>query len=221
MKPLLTLLILVGSLCSSVPAWSAVQNRRLEDINVISPRVLQRSVSPKFFKSLLISPVEGWIVVRANIVNTRLGGARVVHSELNGAYDQLALNFAEDLTISGYFGLGNRSGGSVLMHLLVYPIADGTMLLSFPTFDEAGGDQMVYWGCARLAVLKRDGKWTEIEGPEGLHGKGWAVRPVNRMQIVQSYRSDESLPPREKKYLPGPARPPSSVLEPIIASTKR
>jgi hypothetical protein len=50
------------------------------------------------------------------------------------------------------------------------------MALSFAHFDEAGGDQMAYYGCAKLAVLKRDGKWTEIEGPEGLQGKGWAVK---------------------------------------------
>ena len=77
MKPFLTILVLVGFLCSNLPARPVVQNRTLQDINVISLRVLQRSISPKFYKSLLISPIEGWIVVRANIVNTRLGGMRV------------------------------------------------------------------------------------------------------------------------------------------------
>jgi len=50
------------------------------------------------------------------------------------------------------------------------------MALSFAHFDGPGGDQMQYYGCARLAVLKSDGKWTEIKGPESLDGKGWAVR---------------------------------------------
>jgi hypothetical protein len=77
MKPFLTILILAGSFCS-IPA----EGRTLRDINVISPRVLKRSVSPKFFKSLLISPVDGWIVVRANLVKNRLMGARVLRSEL-------------------------------------------------------------------------------------------------------------------------------------------
>ena len=222
MKPLFTTLILAGFVCSNLSARAAVKERRLEDINVISPRVLQRSVSPKFYQSLVISPVEGWIVVRANVVNTKISGARVMRSELNGAYDQLALKFAEDLKISGYYGMEKPlCGGSVLLHLLVYQIADGTMILSFPTFNEPGGDQMFYWGCARLAVLKKDGRWVEIEGPEGLHGKGWAVRPANRLQVPGPTRCDEYIPPREKKFRPGPARPPASVLEPIIASTKR
>lgn len=222
MKPLVAISILVGFLTSSVLARPAVQARKLHDINVISPRVLQRCVSPKFYKSLVISPIEGWIVVRANVINSHLFGARVMHSELGGVYDQLALQFANDLKIAGYYSMDRpRSGGNVLVHLLIYQIADGTMVLSFPTFEEPGGNQMMYWGCARLGVLKKEGKWVEIKGPEGLHGRGWAVRPANRTLTGGTYRTSYGLPPREKKYLPTLPLPPSSVLEPIIASTKR
>ena len=213
MKPFLTILILAGSLCS-IP----VEARTLEDINVISPRVLKRSVSPKFFKSLLISPVEGWIVVRANLVNTRLSGARIMRSELGGAYDQLALQLANDLEIAGLNRMENphTGGPSVLVHLLVYQIADGTMVLSFPTLDDAGGNQLWYWGCARLAVIKRsDGSWVEIEGPEGLHAKGWAVRGH-----TDNWNNDPA-PPRAKNQRPKFATPGASVLGPIIASTRR
>jgi hypothetical protein len=58
------------------------------------------------------------------------------------------------------------------------------LVLSFPTFEEPGGDQIRYWGCAKLPVLKSDGTWTEIEGPEGLQGKGWAVRMANRSLTI-------------------------------------
>jgi hypothetical protein len=213
MKPFLTILILAASLCS-IP----VQGRTLQDINVISPRVLKRSVSPKFFKSLLISPVDGWIVVRANLVNNRLSGARVLRSELGGAYDQLALRLAKDLEIAGFNRMENphTGGPSVLLHLLVYQIADGTMVLSFPTLDDAGGNQLWYWGCARLAVVKRsDGSWVEIEGPEGLHAKGWAVRGV-----TDQWNNDPA-PSRPKHQRPKFTPPGASVLGPIIASTRR
>ena len=176
MKPFLTILILAGFLSQSASAMMPAQGRRLQELNVISTRVLQRSISPKFYKSLRVSPIQGWVVVRANIVNTRLGGPRIIHSELDGAYDELALKLANEALITGYYGIERPGiGGSVLLHLLIYKIADGTMVLSFPTFDEPGGNQMQYWGCSRLLVLKNDGKWTEIEGPEGLHGKGWRV----------------------------------------------
>jgi hypothetical protein len=192
MKPFLTILIVivlsVGSIVSAAPL---TRPRTLTDINAISTRVLQRSISPKFYKSLLISPIQGWVVVRANVAGTRLSGARIIHSELNGAYDQLALKLAKEQQIAGYFSVDRpHFGGSVLLHLLIYQIADGTMALSFPTFEEAGGDQMQYWGCARLAVLKNDGTWTEIEGPAGLQGKGWAVRQGMKNKVEALFKME-------------------------------
>jgi hypothetical protein len=102
---------------------------------------------------------------------------RVVHSELNGAYDSLALERAEALTISGYSALDKLNPtANVLVHLLIYQIADGTMALSFAQVDESGGDQQEYFGCAVLAVKKSDGKWTEIKSVDYLQGKGLALR---------------------------------------------
>jgi hypothetical protein len=189
MKPfILILFVLTACVGSSVAASSSPRARTITDLEVISTRVLQRSISPKFYKSLLISPIQGWIVVRANLAGTRLSGARVIHSELDGVYDSLALKFAKEAQIAGYYSIDrpHLGGGSVLLHLLIYQIADGTMVLSFPTFEEPGGDQMQYFGCARLAVLKADGNWTEIEGPKGLQGKGWSVRQglKNKMEAI-------------------------------------
>lgn len=189
MKPLLTILILVAFVRSGDAAPPLAQGRTLTDINVIPTRVLKRSISAKFYKSLMISPIQGWVVVRANISGTRLFGMRVIHSELNGVYDALALKLAKEAQIAGYYSIVNPNvRGSILLHLLIYRIADGTMALSFPQFDEPGGEQMEYLGCAKLAVLKSDGKWTEIKGPEGLEGKGWAVRAAgmgNELRIVK------------------------------------
>jgi hypothetical protein len=177
MKPLLTLLILLGFLDTSAPGLPLAQGRALTDINAIPTRVLKRSISPKFYRSLLISPVQGWIVVRANLTGTRLYGSRVIHSELNGLYDSLALKLAKEVLIAGYDSTERPNHApSVLLHLMIYQIADGTMALSFAHLDEPGSDQMEYWGCARLAVLKSDRTWTDIKGPESLEGKGWAVR---------------------------------------------
>jgi hypothetical protein len=189
MKPLLGILILVAFLRSSDAAPRIAQGRTIRDINIIPARVLKRSISPKFYKSLMISPIQGWVVVRANVSDTRLFGMRVIHSELNGVYDALALKLAKEAQIVGYYSIASPNiRGSVLLHLLIYQIANGTMALSFPQFDEPGGDQMEYFGCARLAVLKSDGKWTEIKGPESLEGKGWAVRAAgmgNELRTVK------------------------------------
>jgi hypothetical protein len=175
----------------SVEAAPPNQVRTITDLNVISTRAFQRSISPKFYKSLLISPVQGWVAVRGHLVGTRLSDLNVAHSELNGRFDKLALQLAKDVQIAGYYSIENpRSGIPVLLHLLIYQIADGTMVLSFPQFTEPGGDQMEYFGCARLAVLKHDGKWVEVQGPESLQGKGWAVRRGLRNDLAFIFKME-------------------------------
>jgi hypothetical protein len=192
---LLTAFIIVGLLCSTGAAPAPGQVRTLTDLNVISTPALQRSISPKFYKSLLVSPIEGWVVVRGNVAGAHLSGPRVVHSELGGRFDPLALQLAKEIQITGYYSIERpHFGGSVLMHLLIYQIADGTMALSFPQFTEPGGDQMQYFGCARLAVLKKDGQWIEIKGPESLHGKGWAVRQGQKNWVGAFFKSEMKVP---------------------------
>jgi hypothetical protein len=176
MKSLLTILVFLAFSGASFAASTPAKGRMLTDLNVIPTRVLQRSVSPKFYKSLTISPLEGLITVRASLSGTRLSGPKIIRSELSGLFDPLALQLAKEAQLSGNYTLENpHVTTSVLLHLLVYEIADGTMVLSFVHLDGPGGDQSEYYGCARLLVLKND-KWTEIRGPESLADKGTTVR---------------------------------------------
>src|SRR5437868_13388275 len=64
---------------------------------------LLRIVSPRFYKTLLISPVEGWIVARGQLAaGSHIFGARLIHSELGGAYAQIALDLGNNLQVIGY-----------------------------------------------------------------------------------------------------------------------
>ena len=189
--------VLLASLGSSIaaPAPASAKGRLLTDLKVIPTRVLQRSVSPKFYKSLLVSPLEGWITVRAQLSGSQLSGTRVIRSELKGLFDPLALQLAKEARIIGKNSIDRPNvKSSVLLHLLVYEIADATMVLSFAHFDEPGGDQMQYYGCSRLLILKA-GKWTEIKGPEGLDGKGWAVRQGLRDNMSTTVLLESRPPP--------------------------
>ena len=164
-----------GSTFAALPPSAKV--RTIADVSSIPPRVLQRSISPKFYKSLLVSPIQGCVIVRAQLSGTHLSGMKVVHSELNGAYDSLALERANAMTISGYSALDKLNPtANVLVHLLIYQIADGTMALSFAQLDEPGGDQQEYFGCAVLGVKKSDGRSTEITAVDNLQTKGLALR---------------------------------------------
>lgn len=69
---------------------------------------LQRIVSPKFCKSQLISPVEGYVVVRGHLSDGRFHGGQVTHSELGGAYDEMAMALANKFTISSVGHMGQQ-----------------------------------------------------------------------------------------------------------------
>jgi len=189
---LVILLILIGTLCGTMAAPPPAKGRLLTDLNIIPTRVLQRSISPRFYKSLLVSPLEGMIVVRGQLSGTRLYGAKVIGSELKGLFDSLALQLAKEVVIAKTDSIENPNvKDSVLLHVLVYQIADATMVLSFAHLDGPGGDQLDYAGCARLLILKA-GKWTEIKGPESLAGKGWAVRQSVKNNMGANKKLDMS-----------------------------
>lgn len=199
MKSLIIAVLSVGFLSSGFAANTPNATRRLGDLKVIPTRVLERTVSPKFFNSLVVSPVEGWIVVRANLSGTKFTGARVIHSELGGIYDPLALQLAKEATIAGNYAIERPNlTSSVLLHVLVYKIADGTMVLSFTHFDHPAGDQMQYWGSSRLLTLKAN-KWTEIMGPASL-GKGFTVRQGTKNNLTDNLRLDGRLAAETTNY---------------------
>lgn len=199
---LLPALILAAFLDSSSASPPVAESRTIKDVSSVIPlRVLQRSVSPRFYKSLRVSPIKGWVVVRAQLSGTRLTGSRVVRSSLDGAYDPLALELAKEVRIAGAYSLGKViPTHNVLVHLLIYQIADGTMALSFAHLDQPGGEQLQYFGCAKLSVRKSDGRWTEILGPESLQGKGLAVRDSgfrNDMKANLQLEQRHDTPPRD------------------------
>ena len=150
-------------LIATSPATAPAQ-RFLADIPGAHESLL-RTVSPKFYKTLLISPVEGWVVARGQLASgTRVFGARIIHSELDGAYDELALDLAKNLHVIGYphVELGDLTP-TILIHVLIYQIKDAKLALSFAHFDTAGGSQMRYYGCAWMAVQKPNHLWETID----------------------------------------------------------
>ncbi|MFN2508917.1 MAG: hypothetical protein ABR589_09110 [Chthoniobacterales bacterium] len=82
-------LIVAASLNHSIAASAAAQPS-IRDIPE-AREALRRIVSPKFYRSLEISPIEGRITVRGLLYGTHLVAAKLVRSDRNGAYDSLAL----------------------------------------------------------------------------------------------------------------------------------
>lgn len=194
MKTMPKILALAGVLSTGMIVAPIAPGRTIQDLDVMPTKILARSVSPKFFKTLLISPIKGWVVVRGNLSGTRLTGLRVVRSEPNDLNNHLALQRAKEVDIGGNYTLDHpNAGNSVLVHLLLYKTADGMLALSFAHMDGASGDQQQYYGCARLAVLKNGGGWVDIKGPEGLEGKGIAVRQGLRNNLELSLKLERPV----------------------------
>ena len=125
---------------------------------------LQRGVSPKFYKSLLISPIEGWIIVRGQLSGDHLVATKLVRSDLNGEFDSLALELANNLNVHASKQTSTLSGArNVLLHVLVYQAADGKLAISFANLEEPGGTQLKYTGAAWMAVLKANHLWETID----------------------------------------------------------
>jgi hypothetical protein len=187
MKPRLLLAIL----CALGFGIHFAEARSINDIPAAKESLL-RIVSPKFYRSLLVSPVEGWIVVRGDLLNDHLTGTKIVRSELGGNYDRLALDLANNLQIVDYTRVDRSDAPhAVFVHLLIYKIADGTMAISFAHFDQAGGNQLRYSGAAWLAVRKGD-NWATIEPrqltPHERRGPRMytlAVEPANSSRSLQ------------------------------------
>lgn len=141
---------------------AAAEVRSIRDIPAARESLL-RTVSPKFYRTLLVSPVEGWIVVRGWLSGTHLTNLKVIRSELNGEYDSLALDLAKNLEVLGLQPQETRLPPPVLLHVLIYQIKDGKLALSFAHSDEFGGTQLRYYGAAWLAWLKPNHLWETIE----------------------------------------------------------
>jgi hypothetical protein len=175
--------------------------RGINDIPAAKEALL-RIVSPKFYRSLAISPVQGWIVVRGDLVDNHVVGARVVRSELNGRYDDLALELARNLQVVDLTRVDtSNTGRPVLVHLLIYQIADGTMAMSFAHLEGAGGNQFRYSGAAWMAVQKGD-KWVTIE-PRRL--------TPNERRGPRMYTLAVE-PPASSRTVQGNGRPPITIM---------
>src|SRR4051794_38293720 len=176
---------------SMLPLAHSSDARSIKDIPAAKEALL-RIVSPKFYRSLSISPVQAWVVARGELVNDHLVGTRIVRSESAAGYEPLALELAKNLQIVDLTRVDRSNARrSVLLHLLVYQIADGTMAMSFAHFDESGGNQLRYSGAAWMAVRKGD-KWNTIEprqlAPNERRGPRTftlAVEPANSIRTVQ------------------------------------
>ena len=155
-----TLLLSLNSFAASAPPASA-NARTIGNLPGFPIAHLKTSLSPRLYKSLLISPVTAWVVTRAPDVQ----GAepKILRSDAGGAFDKLAQEFAKGWSSVGYDTTESRTQRPTLsVHLLIYKIADGLLAVNFSHNEKAfyhGRQHSEVW----VGVFK-DGKWTRVGG---------------------------------------------------------
>ena len=143
----------------------AARAGNIENTSGVASEPLRTAVSPKLYKSLCKTNIAGWVGVRGRLVGNHLTGPKVVHTDLNGAYDALALKLAGLWEMKGSNPpLGTYLPYTAMCYLLIYQLKDARMAVSYVNVDSAGGNQMAHYGQAWVAI-EENGKWKEITAP--------------------------------------------------------
>ncbi|MDQ6624101.1 MAG: hypothetical protein M3Y86_11550 [Verrucomicrobiota bacterium] len=144
------------------PAHVSANVRTIGTIADFPRESLRRGISGQLYKSLAISPIAAWVTARAPVTNASTGHAMIVRSDANGAFDKMALELANHYTVSGMNTIESRMAlDAIMVHLLVYKIADGWMAISFASMDDSRYAGYLQHGGAWVGVSK-NGQWTTI-----------------------------------------------------------
>ena len=181
----LLMALLFLSAAASFAARPPALKKTIKDLSRETPlALLQRSVGPKFYRSLLVSPLDDWNLVRAQVAGARLSRPNLIRRAADPVYDSLALKFASELTlVPNHRSASARQVDSALVHLLIYQIADGVMAVSFAYPEVPAARQSTDIGTVRLSVKTKNGRWTEIKGSGSVRERGRRIRRIDRMPM--------------------------------------
>jgi hypothetical protein len=114
-----------------------------------------RSYMPEAaYAKLINAPVKAWILVHGQIVNNRIAGARVAHSEANGVYDKIAMQMANGMQLYSDM-TSTRLASNVNIFVLIYGLPDGSEdAFAVAQNDSVGAANLIY---ARSIMLRHLG----------------------------------------------------------------
>jgi len=104
------------------------------------------------YARLINAPVKAWIVVRGQIIDNKVAGARVVHSEGNGVYDKVSVQLANGMELDA-FTTGSRLPPSVVVHILIYQLPKGEHAFCLAQNDTVGDANLIYSRSIKMRYL--------------------------------------------------------------------
>src|SRR5436305_3710896 len=101
MKIPFTLLFLIALAGESILGSSA-NARTMENIPGLPIASFRTDLPAQAYKRLAQEPIKAYLLLRGQIVNNTVTGARVIRSEGNGVYDKVAVQIADGMVLYSF-----------------------------------------------------------------------------------------------------------------------
>jgi hypothetical protein len=146
-------------------AGPTAHGRNMLDLPGFSAAGLRAYLPADAYRKLTNEPVKAWIQLRGQIFNSKVSGARVVHSEGGGVYDKAAVQIANGMKL--YTDVtASRLPPSVRVDVFVYQLPKGEHALAIAQDDSLGASNFVYSRSLRMAYLGLANQKTSTAKPE-------------------------------------------------------
>jgi hypothetical protein len=164
MKALPRLVILIATSAFLLAAVRA-DSRSMLDIPGFPVAGLHVYLPAEAYTRLVNAPVKAYIQLRGQIVNSKVAGSRVIHSEGGGVYDKASLQIANGMEV--YTDVTtSRLPPSVLVHVVIYQLPKGEHAIAVAQDDSLGGSNLVYSRSYRMVYLGLANQKQSAAGPK-------------------------------------------------------
>jgi hypothetical protein len=144
MKTLLAPLAVLAVVVSIVAPSGTASARTMLDVPGLPASALQVYMPKEAYSRLVNAPIKAYILVRGQVSNNKVSGARVAHSEANGVYDKIAMQMATSMTVYSDIA-SSRLHTNVFIHVLIYGLPDNSEdALAIAQNDAVGSADLVY-----------------------------------------------------------------------------
>ena len=164
MKALPRLLIVIAA-SSFFLATAPINARSMLDLPGFPAAALHVYLPAEAYAKLVNAPVKAYIQVRGQIINSKVAGSRVIHSEGGGVYDKASMQIANGMQL--YTDVtASRLPPSVLVHVVIYQLPKGEHAIALAQDDSLGASYFVYSRSLRISYLGLANEKQPAPGPK-------------------------------------------------------
>jgi len=164
MKALPRLLILLAA-SGFFFAVARVDARTMLDLPGFPAAGLRVYLPAEAYSKLVNAPVKAYIQLRGQILNSKVVGSRVIHSEGGGVYDKASVQMANGMEV--YTDVTtSRLPPSVLVHVVIYQLPKGEHAIALAQDDSLGSSNLVYSRSLRMRYLGLANQKEPAPGPK-------------------------------------------------------